>query len=540
MPSNSDTDIMSRLVSLCKRRGLIFASSEIYGGMNGFWDYGPLGAALKNNIRDAWWRSMVECPPLGPDGSPLSILGLDSSIILNPTVWKASGHTEGFHDELVDCKESKMRYRADHLLCFKLIPANRPEEILGWAAVLDGDDLEEKVKSRVNELGRKLGQKLTLPAIVDGIPYSGMAVEERTKVIGPDVSQPGSLTEPRAFNLMLSTSIGALQSSDSIAYLRPETAQGIFINFKNVLDACRTKVPFGIAQVGKAFRNEITPRNFIFRSREFEQMELEWFCEPESSNMWFEFWVEQRRQWWKSLGVRDENISLRAHDKNELSHYSTACTDIEYRYPFSQGGFGELEGIAHRGDFDLTQHQEFSKTKMSYFDQVTNSAYLPHVIEPSSGLTRAVLAVLCDAYHYDESRPSPELLRLSPELAPIKVGIFPLVNKDGMPEMAEKIYLYLRQSYVCQLDVKQSIGKRYARMDEVGTPLCITIDGESVSEGSVTVRHRDTGTQDRISADKLEEFLADKLGLPKSGGLSALLKDDNDRGSRNLQSTAVD
>lgn len=522
--NNSQTDSMSRLVSLCKRRGLIFASSDIYGGMNGFWDYGPLGTALKNNIRDTWWKSMVECPPLGPDGNPLNILGLDSSIILNPSVWQASGHTEGFHDYMVDCKETKLRYRADHLLCFEMLTSHGTK--LGFVSVMNGDTLQERLKTRLSALGKKLAQKLVMPPIAQGVPYSELPVEMRASVVGPDANSFGSLTEPRAFNLMLSTSVGALQGSDSMAFLRPETAQGIFINFKNVLDACRGKIPFGIAQVGKAFRNEITPRNFIFRSREFEQMELEWFCEPETSAMWFDFWVEQRKVWWHSLGIRTNNLALRPHDQNELAHYSTACTDLEYRYPFSHGGFGELEGIAHRGDFDLLQHQEFSKTKLTYFDQKTNCTYLPHVIEPSCGLTRAVLAVLCDAYHYDESRPSPEILRISPHLAPIKFGIFPLVNRDGMPEMAEKLYLYLRQSYVCQLDAKQSIGKRYARMDEVGTPLCITVDGDSVSDGSVTVRHRDTGAQDRVSADQIEHYLADKLKLPKTGGLSTLLKAD--------------
>lgn len=490
--------------------------------MNGFWDYGPLGTALKNNIRDAWWSSMVGCPPVGPDGKPLQILGLDSSIILNSAVWKASGHIEGFHDELVDCKESKVRYRADHLLCLKMTCGDMPA--LGWLGILDGEDVEERLQKRVAALNKKLGMRFFVPGLNDAIPYSELPESERSSVIGPDASKMGTLTIPRAFNLMMPTSVGAMQDSEAIAYLRPETAQGIFINFRNVLDTSQAKLPFGIAQVGKAFRNEITPRNFIFRSREFEQMELEWFCTPETSKMWFDYWVEQRHLWWRSIGVNGDNILLRVHDKQELSHYSTACTDVEYRYPFSQGGFGELEGIAHRGDFDLRQHQTHSKQKIQYVDQINGGSYFPHVIEPSCGLTRAVLAVLCDAYHYDENRPSPEILRFSPKLAPIKVGIFPLMAKDGMLEMAHRIHLYLRDRFTTYLDAKQSIGKRYAKMDEIGTPFCVTVDTISQSDGSVTVRHRDTCEQTRVSIDKLEDYLTEHLQLPMKGGLLDALK----------------
>jgi glycyl-tRNA synthetase len=524
MQSNKPVNTMSKLVSLSKRRGFVFPSSEIYGGMNGFWDYGPNGTALKNNIRDAWWRSMVTCPPRGPDGKPLQIFGLDSSIILNPSVWKASGHTEGFHDEMVDCKQSKIRYRADHLLCAELFTVTDTGHAgVGWVSIVDGDDAISRLKKRSSELGRLLGVKISGVGTEETRSYAELPDVVRHLVIGPDATCPGTLTAPRAFNLMLSTSIGALQGAETTAYLRPETAQGIFINFKNVLDASNARIPFGIAQVGKAFRNEITPRNFIFRSREFEQMELEWFCEPETSQMWFEYWVNARREWWRSLGIGEGNIILRPHERDELAHYSVACTDVEYSYPFSQGGFGELEGIAHRGDFDLRQHQEHSATKLSYVDQVAGKTYLPHVIEPSCGLTRAVLAVLCDAYHFDDSRPSPETLRLSPQLASVKVGIFPLINKNGMPEMAEKIYLFLREKYVVQLDVKQSIGKRYAKMDEIGTPLCVTVDSESVSDGTVTVRHRDSCAQERVAADRLEEYLDDHLGLRKDGRLSDIL-----------------
>ncbi|NDE89987.1 MAG: glycine--tRNA ligase [Alphaproteobacteria bacterium] len=426
---------MANLVSLAKRRGFVFPASEIYGGLNGFWDFGPLGVALKNNIRDTWWRDMVECPPIGPDGNPLSIVGLDSAIIQNPKTWVASGHAEGFADLKTECTETKFRYRADHILCraFAVIKSDTPP--------------------------------------TEFVYVSGKV------------------------------------------WLRPETAQGIFLNYKNVLDSSRVKVPFGIAQIGKAFRNEVTPRNFIFRTREFEQMEMEFFCPPEDSKMWYEFWVTTRLKWWEErIGLRNAKLQRREHDSDELAHYSTACADVEYQYPFSEPKFGELEGIAHRGNFDLTQHSSHSKTNLEYFDQENgNKRYLPHVIEPASGLTRGVLAVLCDAYEYDASRASPEWLRIKPSLAPIKAGVFPLVNKDGMPEMAEKIYLELRQNFTCQYDAKQSIGKRYARMDEAGTPFCLTVDGDSLKDQTVTVRNRDTATQERVAATQLKAYLAEKI-----------------------------
>jgi glycyl-tRNA synthetase len=510
---------MSKLVALCKRRGFVYPSSEIYGGMNGFWDYGPLGTALKNNLRNAWWRAMVEVPPIGPDGRRLQILGLDSSIILNPRVWKASGHADGFHDELVDCRESKMRYRADHLLC---VPAQSEQIGNLWIAVLEGDGAPEALAKRAR-FAEKLGADVIVAGCSQGTPYSLLEPCLRANVLGPDATQLGTLTEPRSFNLMLSTSVGALQGADSLAYLRPETAQGIFINFKNVLDSVRARVPFGIAQVGKAFRNEVTPRNFIFRSREFEQMELEWFCSPESSMDWFNFWIEQRKEWWLSVGLRETNLFLRPHETTELAHYSKACTDIEYRYPFANGGFGELEGIAHRGDFDLRQHQIHSKSKLMYVDQVESRSYLPNVVEPSSGLTRGVLAILCDAYTFDETRASPEFLKLAPIIAPVKLGIFPLIQKGGMPEMAEKIARYFETYVQVQFDLKQSIGKRYARMDEIGTPLCITVDEQGVVDGTVTVRNRDTGAQERVSAAQLKSYVDDKLQISQAGSLSALL-----------------
>lgn len=509
------TQRMANIVSLAKRRGFVFPASEIYGGLNGFWDFGPLGSMLKNNIRDTWWRDMVECPPIGPDGKPLSIVGLDSAIIQNPKTWVASGHVAGFADLMSDCRETKNRYRADHIVCIEMFVERGGNTIsLGVLSTLDGEDAGDKITAKASKMAKKTGGGKVAPVnMLDAKAFTVLSEEDRAKVIGPDAENAGTLTEPRAFNLMFNTYVGVFQSEDSKAYLRPETAQGIFLNYKNVLDTSRVKVPFGIAQVGKAFRNEVTPRNFIFRTREFEQMEMEFFCAPEDAKMWYEFWVTTRLNWWhERLGLAKVKLQRREHDKDELAHYSTACADVEYKYPFTEPKFGELEGIAHRGCFDLTQHMSHSGANLTYIDQENNNAkFIPHVIEPASGLTRAVLAVLCDAYEFDASRPSPEWLRIKPSLAPIKAGIFPLVNKDGMPEIAEKIYLDLRQSMTCQYDAKQSIGKRYARMDEAGTPYCITVDGDTTKDQTVTVRSRDTAQQERVAISQLKGYLASKL-----------------------------
>jgi glycyl-tRNA synthetase len=311
---------------------------------------------------------------------------------------------------------------------------------------------------------------------------------------------------------MFKTSVGAVENADSVAYLRPETAQGIFLNFKNVIDTQRVKVPFGIAQVGKAFRNEVTPRNYIFRSREFEQMEMEFFCHESEATKWYDFWVQTRLDWWKSLGISADSLQRREHEADELSHYSTACADVEYRYPFTAPGFGELEGIAHRGCYDLTQHQEHSGAKLTYFDQKRNERYLPHVIEPAAGLSRGVLVLLCEAYTPDPDRPSKVYMKFHPRMAPIKAAIFPLVAKDGMPEVAQKVYDALRTKYAVQLDVKQNIGKRYARMDEAGTPYCFTIDGQTLEDQTVTVRERDTSSQERININQVGSYLGERIG----------------------------
>jgi glycyl-tRNA synthetase len=365
---------------------------------------------------------------------------------------------------------------------------------------------------------------------VVSFPLTKVAKEDWASVLGPDADKVGSLTEPRAFNLMFKTYIGATATEEDVAYLRPETAQGMFVQFKNVVDTTRVKVPFGIASTGKSFRNEVTPRNFTFRSREFEQMEMEFFCHESEARAWYAFWRDTRMAWWKSLGLEGENLQLREHDADELAHYAkngAGTSDVEYRFPFTYPGFGELEGVAHRSNFDLSEHQKHSRQNLEYFDaergellpngQHKGEKYLPHVIEPAAGLDRGILAVLCEAFTEDASRPSPELMRFHPRLAPIKAGVFPLVNKDGMPEISEKLFKELfkrfsRYGFV-EHDVKQAIGRRYARMDEAGCPYCFTIDGETAASQSVTVRDRDTGAQERLALDRVGDWLSEKLGL---------------------------
>ena len=505
---------MEAIVSLAKRRGFVYPASEIYGGINGFWDYGPLGIALKNNIRDWWWHRTVDCPPIGPDGQPLSIVGLDSSIIQNPAVWVASGHVGGFNDPMVDCTETKKRYRQDQL---EVLEVDKGDRILRLAFPENQRDAIKK-KLKKNGVGLDDGQVKNL---------TEYDVSEYPTIVGPDTTKAGTLTEPRQFNLMFETYVGAIRDENAKTYLRPETAQGIFLNYKNVLDTTRVKVPFGIAQIGKSFRNEVTPRNFIFRSREFEQMELEWFCSPEDSATWYEFWKQERMRWWLSLGISESNLRFRDHDEDELAHYSRACVDVEYKYPFTAPKYGELEGVAHRGDYDLGQHQSHSKTRLEYFDQAVQMAakeagldantvkersrYLPHVIEPASGLTRGVLVLLCEAFTPDESRASKVYMNFAPRFAPVKAGIFPLVNKEEMTTPAHKLFLALRENHVVEYDAKQTIGKRYARMDEVGTPLCFTLDGETAATQTVTVRHRNTQAQERIALDQVERYLSNTL-----------------------------
>ena len=508
-------------MALCKRRGFIFQASDLYGGINGFWDYGPLGAQLKKNLRDRWWLDVVMHPcggQPGPDGRPVQVVPLDTCIIQHPKVWVASGHVDTFNDPMVDCRETKARYRFDHVSVY--IPADDRDTDKPFFAFVADTPSEVRARKKAE---KAFGE-------VVAVPLGSVPVQRWRRVLAPDARKVGSLTEPRAFNLMFRTYVGATATEDDVAYLRPETAQGIFVQFKNVVDSTRVKVPFGIAQTGKAFRNEVTPRHFTFRSREFEQMEIEFFCHRSQAPDWYRFWRDSRLAWWKSLGLAGENLRVREQGEDELAHYAkggAGTSDIEYRFPFTDPEFGEIEGVAHRADFDLATHQKHARVKLEYFDAdrgelLPNGShkgerYLPHVIEPSAGLDRGVLAILCEAFSEDPSRPSPELLKLHPRLAPIKAAVFPLVNKDGMPEVSEALHRDLAAKLghhgFIEHDVKASIGKRYARMDEAGCPYCFTIDGETPTHQTVTVRDRDTGQQERIAIDRVAAYVADKLGL---------------------------
>jgi len=515
-------DRMEKLVSLAKRRGYIFPSSEIYGGLNGCWDYGPLGVELKRNIKEAWWQDMIagHDETLAPHGAPgaFSMVGLDCSILMNPTVWQASGHVGGFNDPMVDCRETKNRYRADQLVVFRLAGATDSEGSLGADGPLfaaPGEigktaaaDLIAPHRKRIDALQKKHGE-LTVEPVPDALADAAL----RARVFAPGASQAGTLTAPRAFNLMFKTHVGAMEDKSSIAYLRPETAQGIFVNFKNVCDTARVRVPFGIGQIGKAFRNEINPRNFTFRSREFEQMEIEFFCRPEDANAWYRFWRDRRYAWYVSLGLSTERLHLREHERDELAHYAAACADVEYAFPF---GVSELEGIANRTDFDLRQHMDTSGKDLSFFDDQEpdkdKRRFLPHVIEPSAGADRATLAFLCEAYCEDEvGGDTRTVLKLHPRIAPIKVAVLPLVKKDGMPERALALYRALKARFATYYDEKGAIGRRYRRQDEAGTPYCVTIDGQTADDGTVTMRERDSCAQERIAIDGVIPFLDAKI-----------------------------
>lgn len=426
---------MEKIVSLSQRRGFIFPSSEIYGGLSSCWDYGPLGVELKRNVKQAWWRAVVQ--------ERDDMVGLDTSILMHPQVWAASGHLEQFTDPLVECKSCHQRWRSDELSDNKC-------------------------------------------------PSCG-----------------GELTEPRMFNLMFKTFMGPVEDDANVVYLRPETAQGIFVNFQNVLNTTRKRLPFGIAQVGKAFRNEITTGNFIFRSREFEQMEIEYFVRPETADKWFDYWVEERQKWYLNLGISKENLRLRPHGDAELAHYARKCYDIDYSFPM---GWAELEGIANRGDYDLAQHAKYSGKEMTYFDEESNEHIVPFIIEPSAGVDRSVLAFLCDAY--DEEIAQGELrvvLHLNPALAPYKVALLPLSKKENLAKFAREVYDGLRQCWMVNYDDTQSIGRRYRRQDEIGTPYCVTIDFQSLEDNQVTIRERDTMNQIRVPIATLKETLAAKL-----------------------------
>jgi glycyl-tRNA synthetase len=443
---------MEKIVALCKRRGFIFQSSEIYGGLASTYDYGHYGVLLKSNVKAEWWRAVVQ--------ERDDVVALDAAILMHPRTWEASGHLEGFTDPLVQCLgKCKKRWRADHLRD---------------AAEAEGRS-EPEGELRCPECG-------------------------------------GELSEPRQFNLMFETHMGPVQDEGSRVFLRPETAQGIFVNFKNVLQFARKKPPFGIAQIGKAFRNEITPGNFIFRTREFEQMEIEYFVPPAEAVEWHERWMEDRMRWYTDLGIREDHLRLREHGPDELSHYSSATSDIEYLFPM---GWSELEGIANRGDFDLTQHAEFSREKLEYVDSSTGERYVPHVIEPSAGADRAALAFMVDAYDEEQVEGRERVvLRLHPRLAPVKVAVLPLVNKDGQPELAREVYESLRRRLPAEYDAGGSIGRRYRRQDEIGTPWGVTVDHQSLEDRTVTLRDRDSLEQVRVPIDELAEQLDRRLAEP--------------------------
>ncbi|MGI6403291.1 MAG: glycine--tRNA ligase [Oscillospiraceae bacterium] len=449
---------MEKIVALCKGRGYVYAGSEIYGGLANTWDYGPLGVELKNNIKKAWWKKFVQENPYN--------VGLDSAILMNPQVWVASGHVGGFSDPLMDCKNCKTRHRADNLIedQTKVNPA-------GWS--------NEQMLEFIREKGVKC-------------PSCGST----------------NFTDIRKFNLMFKTFQGVTETAQNEIYLRPETAQGIFVNFANVLRTTRRKLPFGVCQVGKSFRNEITPGNFIFRTREFEQMELEFFCKPGEDLQWFHYWKDYCHNWLLGLGIKKENLRIRDHEKEELSHYSKATSDFEFLFPF---GWGELWGIADRTDYDLSSHNKHSGQKLEYFDQETGEHYVPYVVEPSLGVERMVLTVLVDAYDEEELEGGDvrTVLRLHPVLAPFKVAVLPLSKKLSQP--ATEIYHRLQKSFMVDYDDSGAIGRRYRRQDEIGTPLCVTYDFDSETDGCVTVRDRDTMVQERISIDELESYIAAKI-----------------------------
>jgi len=555
--SASATKSMDAIMALCKRRGFIFQASDIYGGINGFWDYGPLGAQMKKNLRDAWWQDMIMNPcwgRTGPNGQQVECLPVETCIIQHPKTWEASGHLAGFADPMRKCPKCGHFVRADQLWDIivtgsewfaSLIqefepspegtqtPGLNSERLMKWARgkgkklapnlalVRNPEVTMSWLATRVN------GQPDAPPDVVEIIRHIATEQLNSTGLQDPCPRCGGVLGPPAPFKLMFETYAGLTQTDDNKVYLRPETAQGVFLQFKNVVDTSRVKIPFGIGNTGKSFRNEITPRNFTFRSREFEQAELEFFCHPDESRAWYEFWRDFRMQWWQSIGLAGENLILREHDKDELSHYSQGTSDVEYRFPFTAPGYGELEGIAHRGNYDLTQHAKHSGAKLEYFDTdrgelLPNGSrrgerYLPHCIEPAAGLDRGVLALICEAYTKDDSRPSPEFMKFHPRIAPIKAAVFPLVNKDGMPEIADKLYNELKSKFwrvgFIETDAKQSIGKRYARMDEAGCPFCFTIDGDTATTQTVTCRDRDTGQQQRIALDKVTPFVSEKLGL---------------------------
>jgi len=463
---------LETLVSLCKRRGFIFQSSEIYGGLSSVWDYGPVGSELKRNVKNAWWKNMVS--------DQENIVGLDASILMHPNVWKASGHLENFSDPLVECSITGKRYREDHIFILELKSDNKNKIVS-----IEAGDIDE-------------AKKITKEQIISITPLPQSNLEENPSPNG------GILSEPRQFNLMFKTFLGAMEDSSSEVYLRPETAQAMFVNFENVINSSRKKIPFGIAQIGKSFRNEITPGNFTYRTREFEQMEMEFFCEPGTDEKWHEHWIKFSFDWFNKYGIRKENLKVRYHDKDELPHYSKASADIEYLFPW---GWGELETISNRTDYDLIAHSKLSGKNLSYFDENQKKRYTPFVVEPAMGADRSALAFLSDAYDEEgKDKDKRVVLRFHPDIAPNKVAVLPLSRNEKLTPTARKIYENISKKYNAEYDDTQSIGKRYRRQDEIGTPVCITVDFDTVeNDNCVTIRNRDTMDQIRVKIDSIDK-----------------------------------
>ena len=504
-PNATPDNLMEAIVSLAKRRGFVFPSSEIYGGLNGFFDYGPLGVELKKNIRDAWWRDMVQRRD--------DVVGIETSIIMHPKVWQASGHVEGFTDPLVDCKVSKQRYRADQLF---FSPVMVDGKVVGYVSALESENTAGALQEAAELFKRKKGIQGQL-APVQARDMTEAQPDEIALIPSPATGEAGSLTPPRAFNMMFETYVGALRDASSVSYLRPETAQGMFVDFKNVVDTGRVKLPFGIAQIGKSFRNEITPRNFIFRSREFEQMEMEYFIHEDADwSKCHQEWIEWCRQWLISVGLPESHLSLYAHPKEKLAFYSKGTVDIMFKYPF---GVQELWGIAARGNYDLGQHAKASGKPQEIFDEASKKKFVPHVIEPAVGVDRIFLAVLCSAYAEEEVKDEKgavekrTVLRLSPRIAPVKVAVLPLLkNKEALVGRARELYKKLQRRYAAFYDDGGASGRRYRRQDEIGTPWCVTIDFDTVEkDGSFTLRERDSMQQRRIQEAELFALLEEQV-----------------------------
>ena len=501
-------DIFRKIISHCKEYGFIFPSSEIYDGLSAVYDYGQNGAILKNNIKDYWWRSMVQYHE--------NIVGIDSAIFMHPTVWKASGHVDAFNDPLIDNKDSKKRYRADVLIEDHLEKLNEKiEKDVVKAAKRFGDSFDEamfrKTNPRVLENQEKIENinRRFVSALEENRLDDVKALIEELGIVCP-ISGSRNWTDVRQFNLMFSTQMGSLSEDTNQIFLRPETAQGIFVNYLNVQKTGRMKLPFGIAQIGKAFRNEIVARQFIFRMREFEQMEMQFFVKPGQEMEWYDYWKQERLRWHLALGIPAEKY--RFHDHEKLAHYANAAADIEFEFPF---GFKELEGIHSRTDFDLGAHQQYSGKKLQYFDPETNESYVPYVVETSIGLDRTFLAILSFAYREEKLEDGSErvVLSIPPVLAPIKVAVLPLVKKDGMPEKAREVFDRLKYDYMCQYDEKDAIGRRYRRQDAIGTPYCITVDHQTLEDNTVTIRERDSMKQDRIAIDEIAQVVARRIDI---------------------------